>query len=34
MIKFKRNIVFPDMGLKLNTLYLEKQDQLREMAFQ
>lgn len=34
MIKFKRNIVFPGMGLKLNTLYLEKQDQLREMAFQ
>lgn len=33
MTKFKRNIVFPDMGLKLNMLYLEKQDQLREIAF-
>lgn len=34
MIEFKRNIVFPGIGLKLNTLYLEKQGQLREMAFQ
>lgn len=33
MTKFKRNVVFTDTGLKLNTLYLEKQDQLREIAF-
>lgn len=33
MTEFKRNIVFPDMGLKVNMLYLEKQDKLREMAF-
>lgn len=33
MTKFERNIVLPDMGLKLNMLYLEKQDQPREIAF-
>lgn len=33
MTKFERNIVFPDMGLKFNMLYLEKQDQLGGIAF-